>query len=65
MNEWSMKKIPLGSFLAEDVALSQVWRREGEKAYLNRPVVYWSVPSRLKMALDVFLGKADALYWHE
>ena len=58
-------KIPIGSFRPEDILNQRVTSYNKETgSVVSRPVPYFSIPSRLKMAWDVFTCKADALYWH-
>ena len=59
-------KRPLGSFTAKEIVdknVPLVQKFDGLDWSPSRPIPYWSIPSRIKMSLDVFVGKADALYW--
>lgn len=59
-----MKNVPNGILI--DVEMGFVTRNQVEKNgywYNARPMSYQGVISRLRLAWEVFVGRADALYW--
>lgn len=65
-----MKKAPNCihmEYLPEMIKGSQtcIKTENGEFWRPARPLGYFSLLLRIKLAFDVFVGNADALYWHE
>jgi len=57
---------PIGSYSALEVKemdCTVMVTEKDAKWKPSRPIPYFSIPSRLKMAWDVLVCKADALYW--
>lgn len=56
-NEWTIRSIAKHCYKGP---MAEVKKGEWEPA---RPYGFYSMQSRLRLAWDVFTGKADALYW--
>ena len=65
--EYITKKRYLGSLFANSYWMNSgiAQHRDGIQMYPARPERYHSFISRALQAIDVFFGRADAIYWWE
>jgi hypothetical protein len=65
MKRQLIKRIRWGAYTDKDLGISLPTQAQGTDGnwYNARPIPYYSLITRIKLAWDVFRYKADPLYW--
>lgn len=54
---------PIGSYTVSELRGELPMEEVNGRWRLAKPYQYWTIPTRLRMAWLVFIGKAECLFW--